>query len=64
MRAIREKINQERIKAIKLRNQAFEEDITNNQISKLRKEQQKAYDKFVFFKKLNEAVNKQNKEEI
>ena len=63
MKAIREKMKQERIKSIKLKSQAFEEDITFNKTQEIREHQQKALNKFIFFKKLNEAVNKQNKEE-
>ena len=61
MKAIREKINQERIKAVKLQEYAFYTGYKKS--LDIHKEQEKAHDKFIFFKKLNEAVNKQNKEE-
>jgi hypothetical protein len=64
MKAIREKINQERIKSVNLKDIAIEEALTYDKRVKIREEQQKVYDKLMFFKKLNEAVNKQNKEEI
>lgn len=63
MKAIREKMKQERMKSIKLGSQALDEDITYNKTQEIREYQQKAVDKFIFFKKLHEAVNKQNKEE-
>lgn len=58
MRIIREKINEERIKSISLRNIALGEKL---EIAKeIREEQQKHYDKFLFFKNLNKALEKED----
>ena len=62
MKAIREKMNEERIKSAKLRGQAFDENIKSSKINEIRKEQQKHYDKFLFFKNLSKAMNKTVKE--
>ena len=62
MKAIREKMNQERIKSIRLKEYSFDGKFDKN--VEIQKYQQKVYDKFIFFKKLNEAVNKLEKEEV
>ena len=59
MKIVREKINEERIKSVKLREIAFDMKDYNQQIE-IRKEQQKHYDKFLFFKNLSKAMNKIN----
>lgn len=56
MRAIADKIRQESYKSHILRELALDESIENS--IKIRKEQQEHYDKFNFYKNLNDAMNK------
>ena len=58
MKAIREKINEERIKSIKIKECSFDGKFNKN--IENQKEQQKHYEKFLFFKNLSKAMNKIN----
>lgn len=60
MKVIKDKINEELIKSKKLREYAFDTSFKNS--FKVRQEQDVAYKKFLFFKNLNKAVEKVNKE--
>lgn len=61
MRVIWDKISEEYKKSIALRSLAFHEDIKD--LHNIRKDQQKSWEKFNFFKKLNKAIEKQKKKE-
>lgn len=61
MKVIKEKINEERIKSAKLREYAFDQKFEVSQ--RIRKEQQKHWDKFNWLKKLNDAIEKERKKE-
>lgn len=61
MKAIRDKINEERIKSTKLANLALCLDYDMAQ--EIRKEQQKHFDKQNFFKKLNIAIEREKTRE-
>lgn len=59
MRIIRDKINEERNKAMKLSGLAIDQNYDDN--IRLRQEQDKHYKKMEFFKKLNNAIEKEKK---
>lgn len=59
MRIIRDKINEERNKAMKLSGLAIDQNYDDN--IRLRQEQDKHYKKAEFFKKLNNAIEKEKK---
>lgn len=56
MRALTEKINEERIKSINLREQSW--GVPYEKGVEVRKIQQEAWDKFNFFKNLDKAIEK------
>lgn len=59
MRIIRDKIDEERRKAVKLSSLAIDQKFDDN--LRLRQEQDKHYKKMIFFKNLNKAMEKRNK---
>lgn len=59
MRIIRDKIKEERRKAMKLSSLAIDQNYDDN--IRLRQEQDKHYKKAEFFKKLNKAMEKEKK---
>ena len=59
MRIIRDKINEERNKAMKLSGLAIDQNYDDN--IRLRQEQDKHYKKAEFFKKLNNVIEKEKK---
>lgn len=59
MRIIRDKIKEERNKAMKLSGLAIDQNYDDN--IRLRQEQDKHYKKAEFFKKLNNAIEKEKK---
>lgn len=59
MRIIRDKIKEERRKAMKLSGLAIDQNYDDN--IRLRQEQDKHYKKAEFFKKLNNAIEKEKK---
>lgn len=59
MKAIRSKIEEERIKSVRLRELDLE-NVPFKYALKIRKKQEKAWNKFNFFKKLNKAMEDKN----
>ena len=60
MRVIKEKMNEERKKSMILLDLAIDEKIPFKKSQEMRKEQKEHYNKFQFFKKLNEAMEGKN----
>lgn len=61
MKAIRKIINDEYIKSVSLKNLSFDDKIKKEVVEEIRKEQQEHYDKWRFYKKLNNAIDKAEK---
>ena len=56
MRAIKDKINEEREKSIRLTDIAMDKKVPFKKSLEIKKKRDKHYDKFIFFKNLNEAM--------
>ena len=61
MKELNNKIKQTMKKSITLQGLALEDNLPYDKQIKIREEHNKAYNKYVFFKKLKEAVEKGNK---
>lgn len=60
MRTIKDKINEERKKSMSLADLVFDEKTSYKKSQEIRKKQNEHYNKFKFFKKLNEAMEGKN----
>lgn len=60
MRTIKEKMNEERKKSMILLDLAIDEKIPYEKSQEMREQQKECYNKFQFFKKLNEAMEEKH----
>lgn len=60
MRTIKEKMNEERIKSVALSKLATEKCTSFDRAMELRKKRNECYNKFVFLKNLNKALEENN----
>ena len=56
MRAIKDKINEEREKSVRLADIAVDGKLSYDKSQEIQKEQAKHHEKFIFFKNLNKAM--------